>query len=167
MASVCRMCETTGVSLLCSRCKVLHYCSKECQVRHWPAHKKFCKQESDLPYPKHKVVVIPNEGKLREYDLNGHSPGFLLDCAKFEGGAVVYGDMRLAIFVVEGHPHELLDLNPRAMDLRCSDSPIFGPVLLIDDRVAVSAQLAKKIIEEMRHKRYPDAGPLPENLQCI
>lgn len=161
------MCETTGVSLVCSRCKVLHYCSKECQSKHWPAHKTLCKKESDLPYPKHKVVVIPNEGKLREYDLNGHPPGFLLDTYNVEGRAVDYGDMLLAIFCVEGHSRGMLDLNTRAMDLSGGSSPIFGPVVLIDDRVDVTAQLAKRIIEESRRKLHPHAGPLPENLQCI
>ncbi|KAJ6571265.1 hypothetical protein B0H19DRAFT_1255254 [Mycena capillaripes] len=28
---------------LCSSCEIAMYCSKECQVAHWPAHKKQCK----------------------------------------------------------------------------------------------------------------------------
>ena len=27
----------------CSNCKIVHYCTKECQRAHWPVHKKYCK----------------------------------------------------------------------------------------------------------------------------
>ena len=27
---------------VCSRCMVTHYCSRECQVTHWPKHKREC-----------------------------------------------------------------------------------------------------------------------------
>ncbi len=36
-------CTKKGVSL-CSGCKVVNYCSKECQVGHWRAHKEDCKK---------------------------------------------------------------------------------------------------------------------------
>lgn len=29
--------------LLCAKCKVTPYCSRECQVAHWETHKKYCK----------------------------------------------------------------------------------------------------------------------------
>ncbi|KZT69925.1 hypothetical protein DAEQUDRAFT_668663, partial [Daedalea quercina L-15889] len=29
--------------LVCSRCKLINYCSKECQKKHWPKHKVWCK----------------------------------------------------------------------------------------------------------------------------
>ena len=28
--------------LYCTQCRRANYCSKECQVTHWPFHKKFC-----------------------------------------------------------------------------------------------------------------------------
>lgn len=27
----------------CSNCELVFYCSRQCQVKHWPAHKTFCK----------------------------------------------------------------------------------------------------------------------------
>jgi len=30
--------------LLCSKCQAAHYCSKECQVDHWPKHKFLCQE---------------------------------------------------------------------------------------------------------------------------
>jgi uncharacterized paraquat-inducible protein A len=28
----------------CSRCKIAQYCSRECQLAHWPNHKEYCKR---------------------------------------------------------------------------------------------------------------------------
>ena len=36
----------------CSNCKVIHYCSKECQRNDWPIHKKVCKTL------KHQITII-------------------------------------------------------------------------------------------------------------
>ena len=35
--------ENQKTLLVCARCKKVHYCSKECQVRDWKSHKSFCK----------------------------------------------------------------------------------------------------------------------------
>ena len=43
---------------LCSRCKVVSYCSKECQANDWPDHKKHCKVLAELRKDKAKVSEI-------------------------------------------------------------------------------------------------------------
>ena len=30
----------------CSKCKSIWYCSRECQVSHWPEHKEGCNKKS-------------------------------------------------------------------------------------------------------------------------
>ncbi|KAF8206792.1 hypothetical protein K438DRAFT_2013872 [Mycena galopus ATCC 62051] len=46
----CAYCEAVPVPggtlklMACSRCKLVQYCSKECQAKAWPAHKHFCKK---------------------------------------------------------------------------------------------------------------------------
>lgn len=40
----CSACGRDSVGLrACSRCRAVHYCSRECQVAHWPQHKRNCR----------------------------------------------------------------------------------------------------------------------------
>lgn len=39
----CKVSLTKSDAFGCSRCKVTHYCGRECQVAHWKEHKKECK----------------------------------------------------------------------------------------------------------------------------
>ncbi|KAJ7618799.1 hypothetical protein FB45DRAFT_1063344 [Roridomyces roridus] len=49
----CAFCETMPKSggkvklMTCGRCKLVQYCSEECQKKAWPAHKHFCKKSAD------------------------------------------------------------------------------------------------------------------------
>ncbi|KAJ7184545.1 hypothetical protein C8R46DRAFT_1064376 [Mycena filopes] len=46
-ARQCARCDKTGTTkdlLLCSRCRLIHYCSRECQKQAWPTHKIVCKK---------------------------------------------------------------------------------------------------------------------------
>ena len=47
--------ETTAL-LRCSRCRVVHYCSRECQKSNFPLHKKCCKQ-----IDKCRTQLLPKE----------------------------------------------------------------------------------------------------------
>ena len=43
----CRKLEDPGqLFLACSRCKIVHYCSRSCQHSHWKEHKPVCKAAS-------------------------------------------------------------------------------------------------------------------------
>ncbi|CAF1080173.1 unnamed protein product [Didymodactylos carnosus] len=47
----CESCKTTGQKFnRCGRCRSTVYCSKECQIAHWPFHKPKCKpsKQADL-----------------------------------------------------------------------------------------------------------------------
>ena len=39
----CVVCNGENAKMRCSRCRSERYCGKECQVQHWPIHKKQCK----------------------------------------------------------------------------------------------------------------------------
>eukprot|EP00929_Paragymnodinium_shiwhaense_P106824 TRINITY_DN72575_c0_g1_i3.p1 TRINITY_DN72575_c0_g1~~TRINITY_DN72575_c0_g1_i3.p1 ORF type:complete len:208 (+),score=5.01 TRINITY_DN72575_c0_g1_i3:54-677(+) len=41
---VCGCCGITGASLRCSRCKNVHYCTKDCQRKHWNVHEACCRK---------------------------------------------------------------------------------------------------------------------------
>nr|GAT42821.1 predicted protein [Mycena chlorophos] len=50
--SACGYCQTPLTDLkACSGCSTIRYCSKSCQKKHWPAHKKDCKPRSETVPP--------------------------------------------------------------------------------------------------------------------
>eukprot|EP00455_Lapot_gusevi_P055110 TRINITY_DN8938_c0_g3_i1.p1 TRINITY_DN8938_c0_g3~~TRINITY_DN8938_c0_g3_i1.p1 ORF type:complete len:187 (-),score=19.87 TRINITY_DN8938_c0_g3_i1:50-610(-) len=72
-ARICENCGESGKKFKkCSRCQSCWYCSKECQISHWPTHKSTCQprdvppsdsepQESKLPP---EPIQPPQESKL-------------------------------------------------------------------------------------------------------
>jgi MYND finger len=46
---------TVAAGQLCAKCKKIRYCSRECQAKHWPSHKTYCKwlaaENEDTPAP--------------------------------------------------------------------------------------------------------------------
>jgi hypothetical protein len=53
-----RGCRSGADLKLCSRCKIVSYCSRECQMKDWPDHKKHCKVLAELRKDKAKVSEI-------------------------------------------------------------------------------------------------------------
>ena len=49
---------------VCSKCECVKYCSRECQVKHWPIHKKQCK-EIVAYEEKMAKTLSPTEAKIR------------------------------------------------------------------------------------------------------
>lgn len=49
---------------LCSRCRRVYYCSRECQKRHFPEHKKECKEAKNLDTTcqRERQLLIDNSG---------------------------------------------------------------------------------------------------------
>ena len=49
MSEVCAACGEASDSIkTCISCKQVKYCNRECQISHWPKHKKLCKQLAEL-----------------------------------------------------------------------------------------------------------------------
>jgi len=53
---------------VCSRCKLIYYCSKECQKSHWQVHKSFCCSPGTFLVGDRALVV----GIQGRKDLNNH-----------------------------------------------------------------------------------------------
>ena len=57
----CAQCHTTGFNLRkCSRCRLVYYCSKDCQAKNWPIHKSYCKYQE-------QNKTDDTEGKVNQY----------------------------------------------------------------------------------------------------
>jgi len=57
----------------CTRCKAAFYCSKECQVKDWPSHKKICKKAAAIeprtgPYDLVEGATLP-DGRTVMYKI--------------------------------------------------------------------------------------------------
>jgi MYND finger/Ankyrin repeats (3 copies)/Ankyrin repeat len=48
-SEVCAKCGAIEAKSKCSRCLRVCYCSKQCQEKHWPLHKKICKTDAPKP----------------------------------------------------------------------------------------------------------------------
>ncbi|KAF5390835.1 hypothetical protein D9757_004452 [Collybiopsis confluens] len=66
--SYCRMCKRqadTGESWpRCTKCKTVAYCSKECQIAHWPVHKPICTPRN--PEKIWAIRILNNNGRYRQ-----------------------------------------------------------------------------------------------------
>lgn len=56
-------------ALRCSRCKVVHYCSRECQKSNFSLHKSFCKKIHRLANDENASGATEDERKELRYDL--------------------------------------------------------------------------------------------------
>ncbi len=70
--AVCASCgkvEVDDVKLkLCTACKLVKYCSVECQKNHWPQHKKVCKKRA-AEMKDDRLFTQPDESHLGECPL--------------------------------------------------------------------------------------------------
>ena len=47
--------------MLCSGCKNVFYCNRDCQKKHWTSHKNDCKNLKELPY---RIERSPVRGRF-------------------------------------------------------------------------------------------------------
>jgi MYND finger protein len=60
--SVCASCSRPAGSMLCGRCACVSYCSRECQVAGWAAHKPHCAPAAALvPVEWKRLIAICGE----------------------------------------------------------------------------------------------------------
>lgn len=63
----CNQCGTKNCPKMCSGCKKVYYCDKNCQVKNWKAHKSVCLKNSvDLDHSKGDVTVAETEKVMKE-----------------------------------------------------------------------------------------------------
>ena len=70
---VCNYClNHSNHSKLCSNCRSVYYCSKECQKEHWKHHKKFCVTEVGPKRDKHETdgLLPPSDQTVAQAWLN-------------------------------------------------------------------------------------------------
>ncbi|KDR73806.1 hypothetical protein GALMADRAFT_142236 [Galerina marginata CBS 339.88] len=62
--SLCYTCSAVGSDekpvKVCAKCQVVAYCSKECQIRHWPKHKEPCFTSQDSQRSKELAKFVNN-----------------------------------------------------------------------------------------------------------
>ena len=49
MCRHCNVLNERALLMVCGRCKIDQYCSRECQVAQWPAHQILCKDYVNAP----------------------------------------------------------------------------------------------------------------------
>ncbi|KAJ7642463.1 hypothetical protein DFH06DRAFT_1214794 [Mycena polygramma] len=59
---VCGYCSKATGAQKCSRCKMMTYCNRECQVAHWPTHKIHCKSVELSPQKLQLIFTVGRGG---------------------------------------------------------------------------------------------------------
>lgn len=81
-ASVCAVCDADSADLRCGGCRVMVYCSRECQKNAWPGHKKECRFA--MQALKQRAKDEKDDRYFKSYTLETHK-GMLSDEVRTEG----------------------------------------------------------------------------------
>ncbi|KAJ7755603.1 hypothetical protein B0H14DRAFT_2978221 [Mycena olivaceomarginata] len=66
---LCALCFGDGPLHRCARCKVVSYCSKECQTKDWQLHKTACSRTEESTLRVNKILQIFSASKFLEMQL--------------------------------------------------------------------------------------------------
>jgi MYND finger len=116
MGKICNACkkkaEQTSLLQICSRCQIVHYCSKDCQKKDFPKHKSCCKLIKQMTLSTDKEA---EQLKTIHTNLLGNFLG--LNRARFQLANVIYGlaceanpPQQIYWEVVIGHYQEMMCL---------------------------------------------------------
>lgn len=66
----CASCGSSGARRRCNRCRLVVYCSPDCQKAHWRKHKAACKQQAEQHL---RVDITIDDGTVLPYPFNQSS----------------------------------------------------------------------------------------------
>ncbi|KAL0052246.1 hypothetical protein WJX82_010627 [Trebouxia sp. C0006] len=82
----CGQCGKTGAARRCSKCRLVIYCSSECQKAHWAVHKKECKQKAQQQLRVNVSSTPPGGAPGRSNSWVGVSQS---DVARWASGQII------------------------------------------------------------------------------
>ncbi|XP_057198534.1 egl nine homolog 1 isoform X2 [Triplophysa rosa] len=87
----CELCGKMENLLICGRCKISFYCSKEHQTQHWKEHKRTCTQAD-----RSKTLQTPQKPVENPTDLNQREPNTRTESSKTENHKAKPHPLKLA-----------------------------------------------------------------------
>src|ERR1700685_1803938 len=64
------LCGEPKCTLMCSKCKKVYYCNKECQSSHWKWHKLVCDPDISTIEQRKKEVILYRNAKQAKLGFN-------------------------------------------------------------------------------------------------
>lgn len=74
----CNVVNSTTKLMKCAKCELQYYCSRECQVQHWPEHKALCKEKRGQKEFVNSAVYSVPQMMLLGKRLFANEEGFML-----------------------------------------------------------------------------------------
>lgn len=143
--AVCKKAEVGDRKLLtCSRCKIIRYCSKDCQERHWPQHKTKCKAQNYIL----KIDLAPE-------DITDPSISRTLSCPAGATFDALHWALQVAFGWASTHTYDFKIKDPAAANEPAPDLANFTPQMIGKDNTHFAGLPA------------PDAGPRQNDLRII
>jgi hypothetical protein len=111
----CSQCSKENAGSQCGACKIVSYCSKECQKEHWSTHKQECSFKQEISV----VVVDGSRAEEKRITLKEYNQGEWEDC-------IVPGMLGVPIKVKRINPIRQSDRNDREVGIFLMVNPYSG-----------------------------------------